>query len=189
MSKGKPSGNRRGVKLNLLGQKFGRWTVISEAGLRPGSRQKNWNCVCICGNTKKVPTSSLTTGQSLSCGCLVVDMKSKHYTPEQKRKYQADWAKAKRAKRPANSVNNKINHYMKRPTPCWLTEYDWRVMDAFYHLAKYLTKQTGIRYEVDHIIPLQGKFVSGLHVPDNLQIITKSANSAKRNRYADHLGD
>lgn len=38
-------------------------------------------------------------------------------------------------------------------------------------------------FEVDHIIPLQGNNVSGLHVLNNLQYLTKSQNSSKGNRY------
>lgn len=37
--------------------------------------------------------------------------------------------------------------------------------------------------EVDHIVPLQGEFVSGLHVSNNLQYLTKSHNSGKRNKF------
>ena len=50
-------------------------------------------------------------------------------------------------------------------------------------LATILTKSTGYEWQVDHIIPLQGKNVSGLHVPENLQVIERSMNSKKRNKY------
>jgi hypothetical protein len=39
--------------------------------------------------------------------------------------------------------------------------------------------------EVDHIIPLRGKNVSGLHVENNLQLITKQENCRKTNNYVD----
>jgi hypothetical protein len=41
----------------------------------------------------------------------------------------------------------------------------------------------GFQWEVDHIIPLQGKFVSGLHVPTNLQVVPSIINRQKHNRY------
>jgi 5-methylcytosine-specific restriction endonuclease McrA len=50
-----------------------------------------------------------------------------------------------------------------------------------------MTKETGINYEVDHIIPLQGKLASGLHVYNNLQIITQSENRSKNNKYTPKL--
>ena len=60
---------------------------------------------------------------------------------------------------------------------------DLEKIEWFYREAKRLFKETGIPHHVDHIIPLQGKYVSGLHVPTNLQILTASENSTKGNRF------
>lgn len=53
----------------------------------------------------------------------------------------------------------------------------------FYTQAQKMTEETGIEHEVDHIIPLLGKNVSGLHVETNLQVIPKEDNRRKSNHY------
>ena len=65
-------------------------------------------------------------------------------------------------------------------TPAWA---DMDAIRAVYEEARRLTVATGIEHHVDHEIPLQGKFVSGLHVHTDLQILTGSENSRKRNRF------
>jgi hypothetical protein len=67
--------------------------------------------------------------------------------------------------------------------PQWLTSEDKWLMREAYLLAKLRTELFGFKWEVDHIIPLRGKLVSGLHVPTNLQVLPKTENRNKRNHY------
>jgi len=62
---------------------------------------------------------------------------------------------------------------------------DRAAIRKFYAEAIRLTKETGIPHEVDHIIPLKGKTVCGLHVETNLQVIPKTMNQAKRNKFVE----
>lgn len=71
---------------------------------------------------------------------------------------------------------------LKSATPSWS---DSDAIKALYATAKQLTVDTGIKHEVDHIIPIQGKRVCGLHVPWNLRVITKAANVRKHARFGD----
>jgi hypothetical protein len=71
---------------------------------------------------------------------------------------------------------------VKQATPSWISAIEAAQMQEFYDIAKARSMQTGERYEVDHIIPLGGSVVSGLHVPWNLQIIKEKENLAKGTR-------
>jgi hypothetical protein len=69
-----------------------------------------------------------------------------------------------------------------KATPTWLTKEQRKEIRQIYKKAKELSHVTGIVYEIDHIIPLQGEEVCGLHVPWNLQIITFAENRSKSNK-------
>jgi hypothetical protein len=66
---------------------------------------------------------------------------------------------------------------------------DKEMIDAFYEQAARLTRETGIRFEVDHIYPLQSNWVCGLHVETNLKILPSRENQSKSNRPHRDLGD
>jgi hypothetical protein len=60
---------------------------------------------------------------------------------------------------------------------------NWQAIKAFYQEAARQTRITGIVHEVDHIIPLLGETVCGLHVETNLRVVTKAENRTKSNSF------
>jgi 5-methylcytosine-specific restriction endonuclease McrA len=79
---------------------------------------------------------------------------------------------------PRRASINKIQRRLAKQqrTPKWLSNEEKELIKQFY-----LNCPAG--YEVDHIIPLQGKKVSGLHMLANLQYLTTEDNKRKGNRY------
>ena len=96
--------------------------------------------------------------------------RNKEYVKENPEKKAASRAKRRAAK-------------LQR-TPDWLTDVQLAEIQSFYIESEIRTRLTGIQHHVDHILPLQGKNVSGLHVPWNLQVITATENVRKSNKYA-----
>lgn len=68
-------------------------------------------------------------------------------------------------------------------TPKWLTKYHKIQMESFYKDAIDLSVETGVKHHVDHIVPIRGKNVCGLHVPWNLQILRYDENIKKSNKF------
>lgn len=101
----------------------------------------------------------------------------KHY--EWQKEYFKEYRKQNKAILTSNS--ERYEAIKDSRVPKWLTEIQLIEIDIFYKNAVLKTKETGIQYSVDHIIPLRGKIVSGLHVPWNLQIISMQENRIKSN--------
>ena len=101
--------------------------------------------------------------------------------PEKEKARVKAWYEANKDK--LNAKDAKKRAAKLNRTPGWLTKEDLDKIESIYIEAGRKTKKTGEEWHVDHIIPLQGKNISGLHVPDNLQILRATENKSKYNRY------
>lgn len=81
-----------------------------------------------------------------------------------------------------NAMAAKRRAALLNAVPPWLTPRQQAEITKFYSRAKALSRSTGVEHHVDHKYPLQGKTVSGLHVPWNLQILTADQNYRKSNK-------
>jgi len=87
------------------------------------------------------------------------------------------WREANKHK--SQAYVRKYQAAKRQRVPNWLTPDDNWMMEEAYELAIRRTKMFGFQWDVDHIIPLRGKTVSGLHTPLNLQVIPAVVNSSK----------
>lgn len=102
---------------------------------------------------------------------------------EIRKNWKKKYRKLSHVKSSRNAYYAKRRSAKIQRTPQWLTEHDLKVIKGFYSIAQMLTKVNNESWHVDHIIPLQAKLASGLHVPSNLQVIRGIENETKRNEY------
>lgn len=93
----------------------------------------------------------------------------------------SNWQKNNKGK--VNS-NTALRHAAKmKRKPKWLSKEDTLKIKCLYQVAAMRNRESDIEWHVDHIVPLQGENVCGLHVPWNLQIIPAIENMRKNNRF------
>ena len=80
--------------------------------------------------------------------------------------------------------NAKYRSSKQSATPMWLTEEQLQQISDVYLLARECEILTGDKYHVDHVVPLNGESVCGLHVPWNLQVLPSDVNIRKSNKAA-----
>lgn len=119
--------------------------------------------------------------------------KNKDQIREQQREYYLNnkekflgYLRARRAigcaeyKRERTMCSARRRAKMLKAMPAW---FDRAERELIYKEAARLTLETGIKYEVDHVVPIRSKLVCGLHWHGNLRILTKAENAAKGNRH------
>lgn len=129
---------------------------------KDGSSYKQLYCLCkTCKNNKAAEQRATPEGRATA----------KAYRESPKGKARAKQERALRKKR------------SKQATPKWLTEeHKQQIADTYEHMRDCRTV-TGEDYHVDHIIPLRGDNICGLHVPWNLQVLPAYVNISKSNSH------
>lgn len=111
------------------------------------------------------------------------------YIKEQKKKYRLEnkeaialslklWQRANPDK--CNARNSKRRAAKLNATPSWS---DLKKVAVYFEYAQLCSKVLKQSFHVDHVVPLQGKTVCGLHVPNNLQVLPATLNHSKNNHW------
>jgi len=95
--------------------------------------------------------------------------------------YQSNFYKAHKERYVAARARRRAAQ--ESATPTWLTAIDKAMIQEMYDVSEARYIQTGIKHHVDHIVPINGKGVAGMHVPWNLQVITAHENLSKGWRF------
>lgn len=114
--------------------------------------------------------------------CYTIEKRRREYDApgyrERNRARVAEWRSANRNIARANS--NRRKKIIRQRTPPWLSHSEKEYIAGIYLRAQETTMESGEQFQVDHIIPLRGKLVSGLHVPWNLRLLSSEANRRKQ---------
>ena len=111
---------------------------------------------------------------------LEVARKYRENNKEKIRERDKDYVKRNPGK--LRAIKSKRKKKVRLATPSWLSKEQFNDIEQFYKKAIELEEKTGIPHQVDHIVPIQGKEVCGLHVPWNLQVLTRDENRKKSNK-------
>ena len=107
--------------------------------------------------------------------------------PEQHSEMKSLWKKENPALVRASAMKRKA--VMLQAMPPWLSPSQIEEIEARYAEAVAVSRATGVPHEVDHIVPLQGRTVCGLHVPWNLRVIPATVNNRRPRIWDASAGD
>jgi hypothetical protein len=113
-----------------------------------------------------------------------IEKQIKRKTEEGKLRMQAQyqkWLATPKGRADSNKRARERRQYIfKFAQPVWADKAE---IAKIYGLAKKVSDWAGHRFVVDHIVPIKGQTVCGLHVHTNLQILPWHINASKSNYY------
>jgi hypothetical protein len=168
--------------LFTIGQRFGRWTVVSGSQKRENGRF--YMCRCTCGKIKPVAAYALNCGDSISCGCHRREKMSGPRThghtvggkpTREYALYASAKSRANREKLPFDIAVNDIQIPERCPILPWIK------LSSGSTLVGGKGKVGDSSPSLDRIIPELG------YVKDNIRVISFRANTIKSNRSMEEL--
>ena len=152
-------------------------------------------CGEVKGRNEFHKNSRRKSGLQPACKICMAESKRAWYLKNKKRINESNkaWYEANRERRnetgkayyqnnvaAKQAATRKYQAVKRQRSPSWAND---QLIAAYYKEAKRLEELTGIQFHVDHIIPLQGELVSGLHVETNLQLLPAHENLGKSNSF------
>lgn len=162
-------------KEDLSGQKFNRLFVSKKIYIK--NKKTYYECLCDCGNIKHIRSDVLTSGTTMSCGCLQKELSSercKNNIGEKAPNYKDGRCSDGRWKIIRKEKEKAI--MAKQPV---LTKIEKKLLRQLYKIRD-LLNYNSIDFHIDHIKPLSK---GGLHHPNNLQILPAWLNLEKNNKW------
>ncbi len=172
-----------GVALDLIGQQFGRLTVVAHGDtLRSpsGKPRRTWNCTCSCGGVAAVVTEKLTSGHTQSCGCLQRERTGNANRKHGKTRTQVYRTWCNMLSRCGDAINTSTLHYGQRGI---------RVCNRWQESFENFYADMGDPPTPKHSIERNDS--NGHYEPGNCRWATKveQVNNTSRNRYLEFNGE
>lgn len=157
------------------------WPTGKAGGMCPRSFPE---CAFGCFYPAMCTDNAWETSRQVPRRCKVLSFPADRYVGSKTKQADIDRERRKAKKEAKRALlayhANKRRAAKIQQTPEWADE---AAIKALYAESARLSKETGIKHNVDHIVPLQGQNVCGLHVENNLQVIPASENFKKHNRW------
>lgn len=123
---------------DITGQRFGNWEVIQKDAPHHDSKNSYWICRCVCGRVRAVNRSTLVSGKSISCGCVISDKKKQINITHgmSKTRLYHEWISMRR-RCASSTARCSSSYYWKGITVCeeWRNDFqafrDWAVANGY----------------------------------------------------------